>query len=324
MLPLLLTAALAQDAERDGVIDALTLRFDSRYDNIDGGRERERLQNSALVAFRVDTVAGVDLAGMASTGDDFTSRWSTWRDLRGGEPERMALSLRQLYVQRWFGAVRAQAGSLSPVKGAVSTSGLEDLGWIDGVRLEGHHPSGVTVEGVAGSLTDIEEPDLFLRRRALDYGEVELDVALPSGFEVQSAYHQLGGLPYLKAELGWRHEDPLGTIAALRWEAGLQLADARPLVLVQARVDPAGLLPIDERLRDWVALRGMVRRVDPDYGPFGALSEDFYQFGTELHARLDGDLEPNDRLGYSVRYITGLSGELLPRLDIALTARLRL
>jgi len=99
MLALLLSLAHAQALD-DTPLEALTLRFDTRYDVIDWGADAQRLQNSALVAAQVDLLADVDLAVMASTGSRFQSRWSTWHDLNGGEPERMALSLRQLYLER--------------------------------------------------------------------------------------------------------------------------------------------------------------------------------------------------------------------------------
>jgi len=261
---------------------------------------------------------------MACTGERFTSRWSTWRDLRGEPPERMSLSLRQLYLQRWFGSVRVQAGSLAPVKGDVSPSGLEDLGWIDGVRVEGHADDGLGLEGVVGSLADVDEPDLFIRQRRLNYGELEVEVPLPSHLQAEVAVHHLDGASYTKAELGWHHDDALGSVDMVRGEAGVEVVGGGTLALVHGQVDPAALPGVPETLRDWVSLRAMVRWVDPAYGDFGALSEDFYQFGTELRLRADGDLEPNDRLGWSVRYIAPVTAGLAPRLDLSLTARLRL
>ena len=90
---LLFGLALANPLD-DGPVESLTLRFDTRYDRIDRGAQANRLQNSALVSFTTDLLAGVQVAGMAVTGDDFTSRWHTWYDLDDAEPERMALALR--------------------------------------------------------------------------------------------------------------------------------------------------------------------------------------------------------------------------------------
>lgn len=323
MLVLLALTALGQSLE-DTPIEALTLRFDTRYDVIDWGRAEHRLQNSALVAFQVDLFAGIDLAGMASTGPRFTSRWSTWHDLRGDEPDRMALSLRQLYLERWFGdAVRLQAGALSPVKGDVSTSGLEDLGWIDGMRGEWHH-QGFVLELVGGSLTDTDEPDLFIRRRELDYAEIELGQDLPRGFEVEVAAHLLGVVPYAKSEVGWTGVDADGRQLTLRLEGGVNLDDGATTAIASLRTDLGVLITAREGWEERAALRALCRWVDPAYGELGALSEDFYQFGTECRVRVSGKLDERGILGWDLRYIAPVSEGLLPRFDAALTAKLKL
>jgi len=321
----LLLAGLAwgQDLS-DTPVEALTLRFDTRYDVIDWGRDAHRLQNSALVAFQVDLVAGLDLAGMASTGPRFTSRWSTWHDLKGGEPQRMALSLRQLYLQRWLGPVRIQAGSLPPVKGQVSTSGLEDLGWIDGVRVELHRPSGFVIEAVGGALTDVDEPDLFIRRRRLDYAELEVGHPLPAGLSMEAATHLLDDGVYVKAELGFERFDDVGRGVELRAESGVEARGGGVLAVVGGRTDLGAWMGGSGRFRGRVELSGLCRHVSASYGLFGALSEDFYQFGTECRARLDADLDRQGRLGLSLRYIGPVSQGLAARFDASLTARLRL
>ena len=303
-------------------LESVTLRADTRYDNIDWGDERDRLQNSALVAFTLDLFWDVDLAAMATTGDDFTSRWATYRDLQGGDPERMALSARQLYLQRWFGPVRLQAGSLAPVKGAASASGLEDLGWIDGVRGEVHAESGFVVEVVGGSLTDVDEPDLFIRERALDYGELELGTPLPLGFEAEAAAHHLGENTYAKTELGW--SDEAGRWPTWRVEGGVNLQQGAFLGVAQTEVDvlfgPTG----NESLKERIEFTGRCRLVQEEYGVFGALSEDFYQFGAECMTRLDGKIDNRRIVSWNVRYIAPMSPDLLPRFNIGLTTKLKL
>ena len=324
MLLLLLSHALAVPLQ-DTPIQALTLRFDTRYDVIDWGADENRLQNSALVAFQVDLFAGVDLAGMASTGPRFQSRWSTWRDLNGEEPERMALLPRQLYLERWFADdVRIQAGSVPPVKGDVSTSGLEDIGWIDGIRAELHRPSGFVIEGVGGSLTDVDEPDLFIRERRLDYAELETGHPLPAGFEWESAYHWIGGGHYLQAEAGWSGEAADGRAGELRIEGAIELATGATQAVVGGRTDLGVLITGNPTWEDRLELRAHCRWVDPDYGLFGTLAEDFYQFGTECRVRLDGDFDTAGRLGWNLRYIAPIGPGLAPRFDAVLSARLKL
>ncbi|MFT6821463.1 MAG: hypothetical protein ACJATT_005293 [Myxococcota bacterium] len=320
---LLLSAALAQNLQNTP-IEALTLRFDTRYDNIDGGRSRHRLQNSALVAAQVDLALGIDLAVMAVTGDRFQSRWSTWRDLNGDEPERMSLSLRQLYLERTFGDFRVQIGSLSPVKGRVSTSGLEDLGWIDGGRVVYGKPEAVQIEAVLGSLTDPDEPDVFIRRRQLDYAEIEVSVALPHNVEAEVAGHLLQDGRYVKAEVGWVFTSADDRSFSVRAEGGIELRQGAFLGIIGARSDMGVLLTGNTDYADRLDLRLTLRHVDADYGLFGALSEDFYQFGTEFRVRANGDIDSNGIVSWNVRAIAPLSVDLLPRFDAGLSIRLKL
>jgi hypothetical protein len=303
----------------------VTLRFDSRYDSIGWGEEAHRLQNSALLAYQQDLFAGVDLALMASTGPRFQSRWSTWKDLQGAPPERMALSLRQLFVERWFGrALRVQAGSIPPVKGKVSNSGLEDIGWIDGVRLEAHGPSGFVVEAVGGSLTDIDEPDLFIRRRRADYAELEMGLHPPEGFEAEAAVHLLAGGRYAKAEVGWSKAFANWRAIRARLEGALEVGSLATQAIVGVETDLGTLATGNPTVSDYLQLESHCRWVDPEYGPFGTLAEDFYQFGTECRVRLQGKLDRPGRLGWNLRYIAPVGPGLLPRLDVGVTARLQL
>lgn len=173
-LALLACSVVARaEAPPPGPLRHATLRFDSRYDRIHAPDGAHCLQNSALVGAEIETLLDTDLVVMAVTGDDYTSRWSSYHGLSDSDQtDPMALSLRQLYLERWLGPARVQAGSLAPIKGAASTSGLEDLGWIDGLRAQAEVASGLVLEGVGGSLADLDTPDLFLRQRSLNYGEL--------------------------------------------------------------------------------------------------------------------------------------------------------
>ena len=322
MVALLVALAMGRPLE-GGPVESLTLRFDSRYDRIDGGRQAHRLQNSALVSFTTDLVGGVQLAGMAVTGDDFTSRWHTWYDLRDGDTERMALALRQLYLQRWFGPIRVQAGSLAPVKGSVSTTGLEDLGWIDGVRVEAHGSKGSVVEVVAGALTDPDEPDLFLRQRRLDYGELEVGQQLPGGLGAEVAVHVLGEAVYPRAELSWSGEGRLAAVLA-RVEGAVEAIGGGTQGAAGVWMDVGQLATEREVWHRRLRTQASCRWVDPAYGTFGALSEDFYQFGGECRVRARGEVDPGGYLAWDVRYIAPVTADLVPRFDVGLTLKLSL
>jgi hypothetical protein len=64
--------------------------------------------------------------------------------------------------------------------------------------------------------------------------------------------------------------------------------------------------------------------VDPGFGVFGALAEDFYQFGGECRLRARGRVDPNEYLSWDLRYIAPVTPDLVPRVDVGLTLKLAL
>lgn len=311
------------EAPPPGPLKHATLRFDSRYDRIHEVGGAHRLQNSALVGAEVETLAQVDLVVMAVTGEDYTSRWSSYRDLSGqGQIDSMALSLRQLYLERHFGPARVQAGSLAPVKGAASTSGLEDLGWIDGLRAQAEVVEGLVVEGVGGSLADLDTPDLFVRQRRLNYGELEATWEPAAGWELESAGVVIDQARVLRGEVGWSAPREWTAPLELRGEVGGNLATRGTQLVARLETDLLEWVLDHPQAVGRMRLRTHLRHVDPRYGRLGALSEDFYQYGTELMARLDGRIDRHGVVSWTVRRIEALTPGNAPRTDAGLTVRL--
>ena len=186
------------------------LRLDLRYDVIDGGAVRDRLQTALRYRHRVGLSDRFDLVGFVATGDDFASRWVTLADFRPGRSETDAFRprLRQLYVEYRDDRVRAQAGVVPPVKAVISPTGLDPVGWIDGARFEWFNAPGGTVEFVAGRLGDVDRPGLFVRRTVwtepdrVNYFEVESSQQVVSWLRIETSFEVLHDV-YLRGELRW-------------------------------------------------------------------------------------------------------------------------
>ena len=168
-LVLMLVAAPAA-AQR---LDAFDFRWDTRYDNIDLGAEKDRLQGSVRLGLTVDVWSWVELVGFASTGDSYTSRWTTLYDfVEGGSDADFSIYFRRLYLQRAWDFGRVQIGAIPPIKNIASGTGLNAAGWVDGGRLELYLGS-LTLEAVTGSIRDLDTPDLFSRGLTWNFAEFE-------------------------------------------------------------------------------------------------------------------------------------------------------
>ena len=191
-------------------LDPPDVRVDARYDTIEGGTVRERLQGALRVEQRSTFFDTVDLVLFVATGDAFSSRWVTLHDFRPGEDavDPFRPHLRQVYLQVRRPRFRLQLGAIPPVKAVISPTGLDPAGWIDGARFEWYNAPGGTVEFVAGRLGSIETPSVFARPFPLarparvNYGEVEVSQHVRPWLRLEGSVEYLHD-PYVRSEVRW-------------------------------------------------------------------------------------------------------------------------
>ncbi len=110
----------------------------------------------------------------------------------------------------------------------------------------------------------------------------------------------------------------------MRAEFGANVRNGATQAVVGTWSDLLFALSGRDALAGRLEVEARIRWVDPEFGRFGALSEDFYQFGAQATLRLDGAIDRQGVLRWNARYIAPLQPDLAPRVDCGLTAKQRL
>jgi hypothetical protein len=292
------TSASAQSLEK------VTLNWDNRYDTVDFGDTKNRFQGAVRARFVIDIEDTVDLIGKISTGTGYTSRWATLHDLK--DPDRdndFRLHFRQLYLESTFDVgpleVRAQGGAIPPIKNVASSTGIESDGWIDGGRIEFRGAASI-LELVAGSLTDLETPNVFSRDREANYLEAELTSEVGTGWVVEASGERIDGDHYTRGEV--RH-------AADDWLGPLQLSAEGLLNIERSSVIAGATAATDALAWGSPALKGRLKvtlnytYIGEDPGLRGSVIDDFTQEGHTGTLRLKGAISKSRGIGWFARYI---------------------
>ncbi len=297
LLPLLFLApplgAIAQE------ISFFRVTAESRYDNLDWGRERNRIQSSLRVWTHVDFGKGLSARALGSSGSRFQSRWSTATDF---EPPRerdfMEIFVRQLYLQYDHEKWRVQAGVIPPTKNATSSTGLEASGWLDGVRVTNEVVDGFVVEVVAGGLNDLDEPNAFTRPRRLNYAEIELTKQFDDRFGAELSAEIVDRDAYSKVEFSYKKDEIWPRFVT---ELLINASDETVSFGLSAQQDLNNL--IAGRTNSGVNVFLLYSYVDEKIGLRGTLSDDFYAFGHTFKVELDGPLSRKSGLGWFARQV---------------------
>lgn len=282
----LLTLSAGLLAQTLGPVRLIT---ESRYDNINSGEEKNRIQGSMRFGWQVQLTTNGSVAGLISTGNSYTSRWADLRDFK--EPGRrfpFTMNLRHLFWVQNGENWRIQAGAIPSVKGFVSSTGLGGNGWIDGLRAE-YRFEKVTAELVGGSLYDVVNPNFFERKIRANYAEVEFSFRINPVVSFEVSAEQVGDLTYTRGEYRHRLNGDRARWLELTGEALLNLTDRAESLGLTAETDfLAWFNPEwENRLELWAYLN----YTHTDIGTRGRLMDDFYTTGRtaaiEFEARLN-------------------------------------
>lgn len=298
---LLALATLLGAAAHAQRLDAYSFRWDTRYDNVDAGAENNRLQGSVRLGLTVDAWSLFEVVGFASTGGDYTSRWTTLYDFRDDDAQAdFSLYFRRLYLQRRWKWGRAQLGAIPPIKNIASGTGLNSSGWIDGGRFEVYR-GGLTLEFVTGSIGDLDTPDLFSRQYAHDFYEFEATWDLTERLTLEASAEWLVDSAYLRGE--GRVDVPLWGARRMEWRAELigNLTRSVLAVEVGTAFDLVRWITGDVDKRCAVELAW--RYLDPDIGLRGRLVDDFYVFGHAATVNMSGIITNDGVLSWFARSI---------------------
>ncbi len=309
-LPWLLAGLLTAAPAAATPLSAASAKFDLRYDRIEG-RAKERLQGAVRLGVRLDLAGVADVALDASTGETYASRWSTLHDFTGGDAGSFPIFVRRLYLERRLGPARLQLGAIPPIKNIASSTGIDPDGWIDGARFDLEIGDSV-VELVAGSLSDLETPNVFSRDHALDYFELELTQRLSRILLVEASGEWLGAGRFLRGEARFDLAPLVGR--GLHASAEGVYDPRRHTGLAGATVGGEPLADLGEAWRRALSLRVFYAYIDEDVGLRGAIADDFVQFGHALSLFGDGRITRDGAMGWFARYVVSET----PRVTVGL------
>lgn len=305
---LMLPAASAQSFR-------VSLRPDARFEVQRDGVSRLRTALRADLAWHANDQLSVH--AFLATGGTFRSRWYNAYNFRteafnNQVPE---LPLRHAFV-RWQGDLwRVEAGAIPPVKATASPTGLDPVGWVDGVRVVRSATADEGLEVVVGRLGSIGTPSAvyrpwpFLNPDLVNYAEMEYTRRVAPDVRVEGSVEYLQD-PYVRSEVR----------ADFDYQAVVVEAMAN---LNTEALSYGALWEIEPLNRTTFAVQHAYR--GEQIGLRGELSDDFVAFGHVLSLSVARVFIP--AYGFRVRVRThtfeGADGDLAHRLEVEAGARFR-
>jgi len=272
---------------------------ESRYDNLDWGRERNRIQSAMRVWTHVDLGKGLSARVLGSSGSRFQSRWSTATDFKPPrERDYMEIFVRQAYLQYDHDNWRLQMGVIPPIKNTASSTGLEASGWLDGMRLTNEVSDGFVVELVAGGLNNLDEPNAFTRPRKLNYAEIELTKRFNDRFGAELSAEVVDRDMYSKLEFSFRKDEMWPRFVS---ELLLNASDKTISFGMSAQQDLNSFFY--GRSNSGLNVFLLYSYVDEKIGLRGTLADDFYAFGHAFKIEIDGPISRKAGLGWFARQV---------------------
>jgi len=272
---------------------------ETRYDMLEYGDAYYRVQGAFRNWMTVDLGAGFSVKSHISSGERFQSRWSTATDFKKPAEKRfMTLNIRQLYVEYEFERSRVQVGTIPPVKNVVTSTSLEATGWVDGLRYVHETANNWVFEFVAGGLNDLNQPNMFVRPKKLNFVEFETNKSINERWFIDVKAEVLDKSPYLATELRFK---PKANAPQLSAEYLTNLDNGSQSINVAASYDMNQLFV--DRENSGIKTYFLFSTIDEDIGLRGTLSDDFYDLGTSFIIEMEGPLKRDLNLSWFARQV---------------------
>lgn len=279
-------------------IKDLNIELDSRYDAITDYQEAytSRLQGRVRVGMTFDAMGRFQLVGLAETGPAYGNSWEDLHDFTGGNDEKRQLLFRKLYLQKAFGDTVIKAGSLGGLD-SIGSGGVSRTGWIDGVSAD-IKAQGARLKVVLGSLYDTDNPNVFTRKRRLNFAEIEIskrafhNLLLSAGYERQQKDFLKGKAVYTVESLGRPIVDLFASVL-------YDLESSDHNYEVGASADVLDLFT--DGHRNYLKMDLYYTRLDPGLNFRNALYGGYYQDGNAFVARLSGKIGKKGKVKWNVR-----------------------
>jgi len=293
VFPLAATGLFAQK------LTSMRVTVESRYDNREWGRERNRLQAALRTWVALDLGKSYSLVTHISSGSRFQSRWSTATNFDGKlEDTFMDLNVRQLYVQLEKGSWRYQFGVIPPIKNVASRTGLEPSGWVDGARVVYKQKPTLSIETVVGGISRLNEPNAFTRKKTANFAELEINYDLSEAVGIDASTEVLEKNAYQRLEFNYDKGSRFPVILA---EGMYNVTNGTWATGISAQQDFNEF--IKGRTNSGLRVRLFYAYIDEQIGLRGTLSDDFYAYGHSFTIETEGPLWRKAQLNWFARQI---------------------
>lgn len=276
-----------------------------RYDS-QPGISKERMQQRIRMGFTLDYRGTIQLIGLVSTGNDFDSDWQTIYDLNSDDTRLNSPKpfFRQLYAQMKFKGGRVQLGAIPPIKNKTSATGLDKSGWIDGVRVERYFGREGVIEIVAGSIGDVENPNVFSRDRDLDFFEIEISEKLFERVFGEVKFEHFKGRNFLQGTM--KYDLPILGNKLVSFAAEyIQDINQNSANSYSVGAETDLLRLLNNALEGRLEVGAKFVYVDKSMGERGRLNDSFYIFGQHFEFNLAGKLTKSGNLKWFSNYYLG-------------------
>jgi len=280
-------------------LSTVRMTVETRYDNLDWGRERNRIQAALRTWLTVDLGKSYSLVTHLSSGSRFQSRWSTATNFDGKlDTEFMDMYVRQLFVQLERGSWRYQLGVIPPIKNVASRTGLEPSGWVDGARIVYKPKSTLSIETVVGGISRLNEPNAFTRKKTANFAELEINYDVNEELGVDASTEILDKNTYQRLEFNYDKGRGFPTLLA---EGMYNVSNGTWATGISAQQDLNEFM--SNRTNSGLRVRLFYAYIDENIGLRGTLSDDFYAYGHSFTVEAEGPLWRKAQLNWFARQI---------------------
>lgn len=293
----------------------VSIRPDARFEHQRDGVSRLRTALRTDLAWHANERLSVH--AFFATGSTFRSRWYNTYNFRTDAfaSEGPKFPLRHAFVRWQHDLWRVEAGAIPPVKATASPTGLDPVGWVDGVRVVRSATVDEGLEMVVGRLGSILTPSAvyrpmpFLQPDRVNYAEIEYTRRVAPDVRMEGSFEYLHD-PYVRSEV--------------RADFDFQTVVVEGMANLNTEALSYGAIWEIEPLTETTFTVQHAYRGE-EIGLRGELSDDFVAFGHVLSLSVTRVLIPAYGLRLRVRNhsFEGTGGDLAHRLEVELGARFR-
>lgn len=271
----------------------------TRYDNIDHGKNEERLQERIRVDAEGNLTPSWQVKTLLATGETYTSLWSTYYNFRSEGDNDQNFNVRQLYGEFQSSKEHLfQLGIIPPYREYLRT-GMKSTGWVEGGSysyLQNRFRGNVS----AGSVDDVDQPSVLSRTRSFNYGAVNAKYKLSEYLNTQVGASILDHEEYLQWEISSKPFEHVRDGLELTIESLMNLEESVRNISFAATTYP--FLFSNPELKDYLNLQLAHYYIDENIGTLGTLSDDFYTFGSTWFVGAKGKITENNQFSWLLKY----------------------